>query len=219
MSSSDQPVNGTAPVTPVALFSGVSTVPIGGADVPVGKSVRRTAIGPGLFDEPLNVKMMAPSIVPMGGTVASGTTLIVSSAGPVPDVRSTTSQGRVGVAVQFTVPAPACDSRTICPVVCPLKLAPDVIAPNRSDVLSSVMVGPVAEPAGYIVFRPSRSSLPIAGGTGVSGAQQNAYMMFDDWFGTVACVWPKPIVWPISCSSTRAKSRDSRYVASRSAAF
>src|SRR5262245_29810931 len=44
-SSSAQPVNGIAPVAPVRFSVGVSTTPIGAADVPFGSSVRLTVIG------------------------------------------------------------------------------------------------------------------------------------------------------------------------------
>ncbi len=55
MSSSAQPVNGIAPVTPVVLSSGVSTKPNGLAEAR-RNNVSLTAIGPGVFEAPFNTK-------------------------------------------------------------------------------------------------------------------------------------------------------------------
>ena len=59
-------------------------------------------------------------------------------------------------------------------------------------------------------FRPARSSGPIAGAIGVLPEQHDGYMMFAVAFGILSCVWPSPMAWPISCSSTRVKFCDWR---------
>src|SRR3954452_10490782 len=63
-------------------------------------------------------------------------------------------------------------------------------------------------------FRPARSSAPSAGATGVVVRQHDAYMIADG-----SGLWPSPIVWPTSCSSTRLKSCGARNEDPRSAAF
>ncbi len=142
MSSSAQPVNGMAPVTPVRLSAGVSTVPNGFCDVPLAKIVRLTAIGPGVFDVPVNVNEIAPATLPPFGNPVTDTTLIVRFAGPLPDAGLTCSQGWLDTAVHVTDPTPVCVSRTVCSLVLVSRVAPLVRAPNFSDVRSSVICGP-----------------------------------------------------------------------------
>ena len=64
MSSSAQPVNGTAPVTPVVLFAGVSTTPIGAADVPCCFTVSATATEANAFPGAVSVSWIDPSTSP-----------------------------------------------------------------------------------------------------------------------------------------------------------
>ena len=142
MSSSAHPVNGTAPVTPVAFSNGVSTTPSGGADVPLKKSERVTLIGPGELDAPTSVRVIVPAMTPPVGSPPTDTTLSDRLAGPLPDEGVTWSQGSLEVAVHVTVPAPALVRRTICGAVCERNAAPLVTAPNRIDVLSSDIIGP-----------------------------------------------------------------------------
>ncbi len=59
-SSSAHPVNGTAPVTPVALLLGVSTTPKGFAEVPGAMTASVTLIGPVVLPAPANVSVTAP---------------------------------------------------------------------------------------------------------------------------------------------------------------
>ena len=64
-------------------------------------------------------------------------------------------------------------------------------------------------------FRPARSSGPSDGAVGVLVEQHDGCMMF----AVPNSEWPRPIVWPISCSSTRAKFVDCLKEDDRSAAF
>ncbi len=57
-------------------------------------------------------------------------------------------------------------------------------------------------------FRPARSSVPMAGGVGVSGKQHDEFMMLASGFVTNGSSWskcPRPMPCPISCSTTRVK--------------
>ncbi len=145
-SSSAQPVNGIAPVTPVVLSRGVSTKPNGLADVPFGMRFSVTAIGPAVVDAPASVNVIAPvTLLPIGNP-PTNTILTDRLADPLPDAGLTCSHGWFDTAVHVTVPGalPACVSRTTCAAVCDTKAAPVVSAANRSDVLSGVSVRGVA---------------------------------------------------------------------------
>ena len=74
-----------APVTPVVLLTGVSMMPTGFADVPVGIVTNVTAIGPAVLPAPLSAKVMLPVTAVDIGRPA-GSTLTESSRAPVPDV-------------------------------------------------------------------------------------------------------------------------------------
>ena len=78
----------------------------------------------------------------------------------MPDAGVTCSHGWLDVAVHVTVPAPLCVIRTICAAVFVRNAAPFVIAPNRSDVLFSVIVGSVPLPlAGMFRTKMSHAAL------------------------------------------------------------
>src|SRR4051812_30870104 len=110
MSSSAQPVKGTAPAIPVAFCTGVSTDPNGAVDVACRRSVTAMLLEGTLA--PVNVMVTAPVNVPTAGRPPLGVTLTVSVALPDPDAGVTTSQGCEGVAVHVTAPAPLWVTRT-----------------------------------------------------------------------------------------------------------
>ncbi len=139
MSSSAQPVTAIEPTTPVEPSVGVSNEPAGAVDVPLGRDVSVTATGPVVLPAPVNVSVTLPLCV--DPTLSANCTEIVRVADPLPDVGDTTSHGTVEAAVQLTVPAPVCVSRTICADVRDVNDEPLLAAPKASDVLSSDMVG------------------------------------------------------------------------------
>ena len=101
-------MNGTAPVTPVRLSTGVSTMPNGLADVPFGMSVSVTVIGPGAFAAPVRRQRdRAGDGARRAATRRLATTLTDRLAEPVPDAGLTCSHGWFDAAVHVTVPAAA----------------------------------------------------------------------------------------------------------------
>src|SRR5687767_9960456 len=84
-SSSAQPVIGIAPVTPVLPSTGVSTLPNGGAVVPV---CSRPSVTPIVAASPLpsvSATVTEPVLVAVVGCIPNRLSETVSVAGPVPD--------------------------------------------------------------------------------------------------------------------------------------
>ena len=159
MSSSAQPVKGTAPVTPVRLFTGVSTTP-NGRPSSRSHNVNATLIGPAASKAPVTTNVIAPFTVAPAARPPAETTLRDRFAEPVPEAGLTCSHGWFVVAVHVTVPDPLCVNRTTCAAVCARNAAPFVTAANRSDVLSSVIVGSVPLPLPGM-FRAKMSHAPL----------------------------------------------------------
>ncbi len=63
------------------------------ADVPLGKSVNVTLIGPGEVDAPTNVSVIAAETIPLGGNPPADTTLTDKLAAPLPDAGLTCNHG------------------------------------------------------------------------------------------------------------------------------
>ena len=72
---------------------------------------------------------------------------MVRVAEPVPDVGDTCSHGAFDEAVQLIVPAPVCVMRTVWASVTAVNPAPLLIAVKISELRSSIIVGPVTDPA------------------------------------------------------------------------
>src|SRR6188472_832529 len=123
ISSNSQPEIGIAPVTPVALSTGVSTAPNGLADLPFALSVSVTSSVSMVTAEPARITAMAPNRLPETGRVAEGSTgaitSILSSADPDPDDGVTRSQGLFDRTVHTALAAlPPWRSWTVCADVC-----------------------------------------------------------------------------------------------------
>src|SRR5215471_2545539 len=121
-SSSVQPVTGTEPERPVALFNGVSNEPNGAAAAAGAIEFSVTLIGPTVLPPPVIAIVTVPTCV--ADRVGENCVEIVRFAEPLPDVGDTTSHGELGVAVHETGPAPDCVMRTTCEPVCDVNAAP-----------------------------------------------------------------------------------------------
>jgi hypothetical protein len=105
-------------------------------------SISVTLIGPTVLAALVSAMVIAPLTLPLFG-VPVADTLTDRFVEPVPDAGLTCSHEAFDVAVHVTVPVPLCANRTICAAVCDCRVAPLFTAPNRSAVLSSVIVGAV----------------------------------------------------------------------------
>ena len=99
--------------------------------------VSETATGPGTFEAPITVSVIAPAMLLPTGNPGTAATLIDKVADPLPDGGLTCSHGWFDTAVHVTNPVPVCVSRTTCAAVCETNVVPVVTAPNWRPVLSS----------------------------------------------------------------------------------
>ena len=101
-SSSTQPLNGTAPVTPVRLSTGVSTLPNRCDASAAGMTFSTTTTLTGGLELKRSVTM--PAAAPEAGTLMAWSMLMEISPGPVPDDGLTFSHGVSDAVVHDTVP-------------------------------------------------------------------------------------------------------------------